>query len=174
MSRYHFITDLRLSVDTQRVWEVVSDPEPWPAWWRWLKRVDLLERGDESGVGARLRYEFGTALPYTISFDTEVVRIVRPRLIESRASGDLEGWGVFQLAADDGGSRLTYNWLVETTKRWMNMLTLIGRPVFSWNHDVLMRDFARGIAAKTDASLLAVENTTVKPGQSGFYQLPPS
>ena len=116
----------------------------------------------------------GTALPYTLAFDVEVIAVDRPNTLVGRASGELQGSGHWAFSdAPAGGTNVRSVWLVETTKAWMNALAPIARPAFSWNHDVLMRDFARGVARITNSDLLSVENTTVKPGSRGFF-VPPA
>lgn len=173
MARYHFVTALRVDADRQRVWDVIVDPVAWVSWWRWLRTVEPLDEGGPDLVGARYRLAFGTALPYTLSFESTTVRVVAPALIEAAASGDLRGRGLWQLEEHaDGGTDLTYTWLVETTKPWMNLLAPIARPAFSWNHDRLMRDFAAGLARAVDGRLLAVDNSTVPPSRPAFYRLP--
>ena len=43
-----------------------------------------------------------------------------------------------------------YDWKVETTKRWMNLIAPIARPLFSWNHDVVMGWGGEGLAKRLD------------------------
>jgi hypothetical protein len=45
-----------------------------------------------------------------------------------------------------------YDWNVETTKAWINYLAPIARPVFKWNHDVVMGWGAEGLAKKLQKS----------------------
>lgn len=173
MARYHFVTRLRICADRQRVWQAILDPAAWPSWWRWLRSAELLEDGDADLVGARYRLSFGTAPPYTLSFESTTVRVIAPALLEAQVSGDLAGSGLRQLDdAAHASTDVTYTWLVETTKRWMNAVAPVARPLFSRNHDVLMRDFGRGLAQDVDARLLLVENTTVPPSHPGFFILP--
>lgn len=173
MARYHFVTELRIGADRQRVWDRIVEPHVWPSWWRWLQRVELLERGDARHLGARRRYTFGTALPYSLSFEATITRVAAPSQLEATAAGDLNGSALFQLTERrDGSTDVTYTWLVETTKRWMNVLAPVARPAFSRNHDVLMRDFGAGLAHACGADLIAVANRTVAPSAPGFYRLP--
>lgn len=102
------------------------------------------------------------------------VRRDPPELLESRAEGELRGTGRWRLADGEDTTDVTYEWLVETTKRWMNVLAPIARPAFSWNHDVLMKDFAKGLAIATRGALIEVVNSTTDPGEEGFYELPPA
>ena len=50
---------------------------------------------------------------------------------------------------------VVYDWQVATTKRWMNLLSPIARPVFEYNHDVVMRWGGEGLARRLGARLLA-------------------
>ena len=173
MAKYHFVTEFSVTADRATVWDALTDPTDWPSWWRWLKRVDVLDEGGEDRLGARYTYAFGTALPYTLAFNLTVTHVDKPSTLAAEASGELQGTGHWRLTdAEGGGTDVTYVWLVETTKRWMNVIAPIGRAAFSWNHDVLMRDFAKGVARITDSELRSVRNTTVKPGAPGFYQAP--
>jgi hypothetical protein len=172
MARYHFVTDIHLSAPPEPVWQFIADPSAWPQWWRWLKTVDILERGDADTLGQRARFTFGTALPYSLSFESETVRAVRPLLLEGKATGELAGTGRWELSGGAMGTNARYTWIVETTKRWMNAMAPIARPAFSWNHDVLMRDFAKGFARAVHAELLQVKNQTVRPRSPGFGDLP--
>ena len=175
MAKYHFVTEFSVTADRERVWESLSDPTGWPAWWRWLKRVEVHDPGGPDRLGARYTYSFGTALPYTLSFQVTVVAVDRPSTLVGRASGELQGEGHWRLTdAEGGGTDVRYVWLVETTKRWMNALAPIARPAFSWNHDILMRDFARGVARVTGSELRSVGNSAVRPGTPGFYAPPAS
>ena len=174
MARYHFVTDFTVTAERDWVWARLTDPTDWPSWWKWLKRVDVHDAGGEDHLGGRYTYAFGTALPYTLAFDMVVTAVDRPNSLTGIASGELQGSGHWRFSdAPGGGTRVEYVWLVETTKRWMNVIAPIGRPAFSWNHDVLMRDFAKGVARITDSDLVSVLNSAVRPGSPGFF-VPPA
>ena len=173
MARYHFTTSMGVTASRDRVWEVLADPVAHAGFWTWLQRVDVLDDGDAAGLGARHRLTFRTALPYTLVFEGEVVRADRPRLLEVRAEGELQGTGRWTLT-DGPVTEVTYEWLVETTRRWMNVLAPVARPLFSWNHDVLMRDFARGLAAATGSELAHVSSSATPPDAPGFWELRPA
>lgn len=169
MARYHFTTTMGVTASRDRVWEVISEPVAYAGFWKRLERVDVLDDGGPDGIGARHRLTFGTALPYTLSMQSEVVRVEPPQLLEMCAEGELRGTGRWTIT---GGpvTEVAYEWLVETTRRWMNVLAPVARPVFAWNHDVLMKDFARGLAAATGSELAHVRCTTTPPGAPGFWE----
>jgi hypothetical protein len=52
-------------------------------------------------------------------------------------------------------SAVLYEWSVHTTKRWMNFLGPVARPVFEYNHNVVMRWGGEGLARRLDCNLLA-------------------
>jgi hypothetical protein len=169
VAHYHFVTDITVGAPIERAWAHIADPTGWPEAWTWLASVEMLDGATPpASRGDRCRYAFRTALPYTLSFVTEVTEVEPPTLLVAEASGELAGTGRWDLTEVEAGTALRYTWLVETTKRWMNVLAPIGRPAFSWNHDVLMKDFARGLAATLDAPLVSVANHTVAPGSPGF------
>jgi hypothetical protein len=168
MARYHFVTDIEVAAAPDPVWDVLADPTSWPAWWRRLRRAVVLAPGRPDGIGRRYRVEFRTALPYTIGFESETTRISRPTVWEARITGDLEGTGVYEVTSLDGISRVRHTWLVGTTKPWMNALAPVARPAFAWNHGVLMRDFAVGLAGRLGVPLLSSGVRQVKPGEAGF------
>ncbi|HKQ32652.1 MAG TPA: polyketide cyclase, partial [Thermodesulfobacteriota bacterium] len=49
-----------------------------------------------------------------------------------------------------------YDWQVETTKPWMNLIAPLARPIFKWNHDVVMKWGAEGLARRLGA--VAIED----------------
>lgn len=81
---------------------------------------------------------WATALPYTITFDMEATRIEHMQLIEGRAVGELDGVGLWTLAPEDGVTRVRYDWRVDLGKPWQRALAPVLRPVFTWNHEVVM------------------------------------
>ena len=51
-------------------------------------------------------------------------------------------------------------WNVETTKRWMNLLAPIARPLFEWNHNVVMNWGAEGLEKRLGASVSNLERVS--------------
>jgi hypothetical protein len=44
---------------------------------------------------------------------------------------------------------------VRTTKRWMNAIAPVARPVFAWNHHAVMKNGGRGLAQLLNTKLVA-------------------
>ena len=148
MADYSFITVWRFRAPLAPVWEAVYRSEEWPAWWRGVERVEVVAEGDERGIGGVRRYTWKSRLPYRLAFDMRLVRVEPQKLIESEAVGELSGRGLWTFSEARGVTTVRYDWQVRTTKPWMNLLTPFARPLFKWNHDVVMDWGAEGLAKR--------------------------
>ncbi|MGD9893139.1 MAG: SRPBCC family protein [Dehalococcoidia bacterium] len=146
MANYSFVTRWRFDAPIEPVWDAIRRYKEWPHWWPSIAEARLITHGDSNGIGEAVEFAFRTRLPYRLRFRMTTVRIVPPRELDGRAEGELRGTGRWRLAPDDGGTRVTYYWDVQTASRWMNLLAPIARPVFRWNHDQVMEDGRRGLA----------------------------
>ena len=154
MAAYRFLTTWCLDAPIERVWEAVSDSAAWPRWWKGVLSAVKLRDGDEGDVGAVWRYTWRSRLPYELEFEMETTRVERPHLLAGRVRGELVGTGTWRFF-EGRGTAVVYEWDVETTKDWMNALAPVARPVFAWNHDVVMRQGGEGLARLLGARLLA-------------------
>jgi uncharacterized protein YndB with AHSA1/START domain len=155
LAQYDFLTTWLLEAPRETVWDVIYDSERWPEWWRGVVTAEKLQEGDENGVGERGRYTWRSRLPYALEFEIVTTRVERPHLLEGEASGELAGTGRWRLFEQDGATAVLYEWDVRTTRRWMNLLAPIARPIFAVNHDWVMRNGGRGLARRVGARLLA-------------------
>ena len=157
MADYSFATLWRFRAPLAPVWEMVYRSEEWPAWWRGVERVERLEPGGADGVGALQRYTWKSKLPYRLAFEMRLTRVEPQSLIEGEAVGELTGRGLWRFTQEADVTRVRYDWNVMTTKPWMNMLAPVARPLFKWNHDVVMNWGAEGIARRLGVERLAAE-----------------
>ena len=157
MASYRFLTTWLIEAERERVWDAIYESERWPEWWRGVEEAERLGDGDEDGIGQVGRYLWRSRLPYPVRFEITTTRVDRPRLLEGRAVGELEGTGLWRLFEDDGITAVLYEWNVSTTRAWMNLLAPIARPVFRWNHDWVMRNGGEGVARLLGARLLAAD-----------------
>lgn len=155
MARYEFLTTWLLRAPRAEVWDVLEDPLAWPAWWRGVESVVEVDGGDAQRVGSRYRVRWRSLVPYPVEFEFEVDQIEIPRLMTGRATGELEGTGTWRLYEQDGVTAVTYDWRVDTTKPWMNVVAPLARPVFEWNHDWVMARGGEGLARRLAVELLA-------------------
>lgn len=155
MADYEFVTIWRFKSPLAPVWEMIYHSKRWPEWWKGVEAVELIKEGAaENQIGSIYRYTWKSKLPYRLKFDMELTRVEPMTMIEGVAVGELSGTGLWQLSSDGDVTTARYDWRVRTTKPWMNLLTPIARPFFKWNHDVVMRWGAEGLAKTLGVSLL--------------------
>jgi hypothetical protein len=156
---YEFWTLWRIEASPAAVFAALGEPTSWPTWWPEFVEVEQLEDGGPDGLGAVYRFVVQSFLPYRLSFRLRVTRREPPLLQEGTAVGELDGFGRLDLREDGGVTIVRYTWCVRTTKRWMNLLSA-ARPLFAWNHDVVMRRGAQGLGRHLGARVLGVESHT--------------
>ncbi|MDB5669312.1 MAG: hypothetical protein JWO25_271 [Alphaproteobacteria bacterium] len=149
---FDFLTEWRLRAPLDRIWARLRDVESWPAWWSSVAAVETLAPGDAEGIDAVHRLTWKTALPYRLAFETRVVRIEPKRRIEAEAVGELTGRGVWTLDPIEAGVCVRYRWQVAPHKPWMRRLAPLLRPVFAWNHEVVMERGRIGLEASLHAA----------------------
>ncbi|MCW3848043.1 SRPBCC family protein [Sphingomonas sp. LB-2] len=143
--QFDLVTDWTFDQPIERVWKLLHDPRGWPRWWPAVLRVEQVEHGDETGVGAVNHFEWQTALPYRLAFEMRVTRLEPMALIEGRAVGDLDGRGLWTLREAADATHVRYQWTVGLRKRWMRWLVPLLAPVFIWNHNRVMEQGRRGL-----------------------------
>ena len=154
MKTYEFTTVWRVAASVESVWNEIYHSELWPLWWKGVESVVEVRAGDERGVGSVRRYTWKSKLPYRLTFEMETVRVEPPFILEGVAKGELDGRGRWQLTSEGDETIARYDWQVQTTKRWMNLLDFIARPAFKWNHDVVMSWGAQGLAKRIGARVV--------------------
>jgi hypothetical protein len=120
-------------------------------WWKSAKAMN-------AASAVFIATSWKSKLPYSLSFDMKTVRIEPPVLLEGIATGELQGHGLWQLSTSGsetagetaGETIVRYDWKVETTKWWMNLLAPIARPLFEWNHNVVMSWGAKGLSERLE------------------------
>lgn len=155
-TKFHLITDWSLDAPREPVWRALLATEEWPWWWRAVVAAEPLADGDANGVGAVRRMTWRTALPYTLTFTMRTTRTEPMALIEGRAEGELTGLGRWTLSGDATHTAVRYEWIVEVTKPWQRAFAPLLRPIFSWNHNVVMGWGYAGLKRKLAARLVAL------------------
>jgi len=154
MAEYRFLTSWLLDRPREAVWDAIYDVEDWPRWWRGLESAEPTGGDKGRGVGTTFRLVWRARVPYRLRMDIEVTALARPELMEGTVTGDLRGTGTWRLGERDGRTEVAYEWDVETTRRWMNLLEPLARPAFAWNHDWVMARGGEGLARRLGGRLL--------------------
>lgn len=156
MARFQFITVWKIEAPLPRVCDAVSECAHWPRWWKGVEKVEEFDPGDADGIGSRRRFTWKGRLPYRLTFDILVTRIVPQTLLIGLASGEVEGMGRWHFASEGVVTVVRYEWRVHTSRRWMNIIAPLARPLFKWNHDQIMRQGAEGMARWLNARLVSL------------------
>ena len=111
----------------------------------------MLRRGDESGVGTVVRQGRRSWVPYTLTFDLEMLRIESRKLLEGRASGDLKGICKWMFTPVSGGTEIRFDVNVRTSRWWMNLPIPFALRIVRANFETIMRWGREGLARKLGA-----------------------
>jgi hypothetical protein len=152
---YRFLTTWLLESPREPVFDAIYDQAAWPEWWRGVEEAVEVRSGAEDGVGTVSRMVWKSLLPYRVGFEVTTTRVERPHLLEGDAVGELSGLGRWRLFEAGEATAVLYEWNVATTRRWMNLIAPVARPVFEWNHDWVMARGAEGLADLLGCRLLA-------------------
>lgn len=155
MTEFHFVTVWRIEAPLPQVCDAISQCMHWPRWWKGVEKVEEIDLGDENGIGSLRRFTWRGRIPYRLTFDVRVIRIIPLNVVEGIASGQVEGVGCWCFSREGLITVVRYNWKVRTNQRWMNIIAPIARPLFKWNHNQVMRQGAEGIARLLNARLVS-------------------
>ena len=153
-NKYSFTTHWQIEAPIKLVWDAIYNSIEWPNWWKGVQSVEELKKGDINGLNGDRRYIWKSVLPYSLVFNMRLIEKEEPRRLKGIAFGELEGMGEWHLSVQNGITDVIYNWDVVTTKKWMNSLAFILKPIFKLNHNVVMHWGALGLAKKLSAKLI--------------------
>lgn len=153
---YRYVTVWCIEAPIEAVCEAIYHSLKWPQWWKNVESVEELSSGDALGIGSVRRYTWRGSLPYRLTFDICVNHLEPLITIEGIASGDVEGKGRWSFTTDGAVTFVHYEWRVHTTPAWMNLLALLARPIFKWNHDTIMQKGGESLAHMLNARLVDI------------------
>ena len=137
---YHFTTHWRMEGTCEDVSEVLDDACDLVRWWPSVYlRVDLLEPGDERGIGKVYDLHTKGWLPYTLRWQFRITEARRPHGWSLEAWGDFVGRGVWTFEQDGPFVNLTYDWHIRADKSLLRYLSFLLKPIFAANHRWAMK-----------------------------------
>lgn len=146
LDHYEFTTHWEFAEPVDRVWREIVRPVDWPQWWPGVEKVVEVRPGtDDDGLLGIHLVTWKSALPYRLTIETQAIRCLRHCNYYVQAYGELEGEGLWTFTETPTTTQVRYDWKVRTTKAWMRWLAPIARPLFRWNHDVVMRWGEQGL-----------------------------
>lgn len=162
MAQYRFVSEWTLDAARGDVWRTLLNSLAWPQWWPGVLWVKQIRPGGTDGIGDVRRYAWRSFLPYTLVFDMELLYIEPQSALHGMAHGEVEGLGRWALADGNGTTRVHYDWNVRTTRRFVNLLSPLARPLIERNHHAIMRQGAHGLARRLNARLLGEHSRTLR------------
>jgi hypothetical protein len=156
MDHYQFETEWTLTTSPEPVFDFLAAAENFADWWPAVTESEVLERGDAEGIGAQVAFRVRSPLLYSLNFRNTVTSIDRPRSIDFKVRGDLTGTGRYEIESGaDGCAIVRIFWYVSTTKKWMNVVAPMARPLFVWGHNRLMEQAAKAVAGQLRAHVVS-------------------
>lgn len=152
---YSFVTKWVIEASVEKLWDAIYESTQWPQWWKGVEDVVVIEKGAPNGIDGIREYTWKSALPYQLSFRMKLVEREDNKLMRGIAFGELDGEGTWTFAEESGITTIHYYWNVHTNKKWMNWFSFILKPAFKYNHKVVMRWGAEGLAKKLEAQLIS-------------------
>jgi hypothetical protein len=148
---YHFVSRWRAGGTCGEVADILGDPLALPRWWPSVYlRVDELSPPRRDGLGRRVRLHTRGWLPYTLTWEFEVVESSYPHGFTIAASGDFVGRGVWTLAQDGAYVDITYDWRLSAEKPLLKRLSFLLRPLFEANHRWAMAQGEESLALELE------------------------
>jgi hypothetical protein len=139
---YNFITRWRVEGTINEVADILKDAADLPRWWPSVYLgVQVMEQGDENGVGKVVSLYTKGWLPYTLRWQFRVTESRYPYGFSLEAWGDFTGSGIWTLEQDGPQVNVIYYWKISADKPLLRSLSFLFKPIFSANHKWAM---ARG------------------------------
>ncbi|HEX8495029.1 MAG TPA: hypothetical protein VF658_19470 [Pyrinomonadaceae bacterium] len=134
-NEYRFIDRWRVEGTVREVSDVIEDGKDLPRWWPSVYlEVEELEPGGEGGLGKIITLRARGFLPYTLRINFHTVETRSPNGFTMKATGDLEGTGIWTFEQDGSFVNITYDWTVQANKRIIRTLSFLLKPLFAANH----------------------------------------
>jgi hypothetical protein len=146
MTPYRFLTTFAIPAPQEAVFEALSHLERWASYWPEMRTFAVTDEGGPDGIGRSVALIVRAPSGYVIGMQLTTERRDPPGRLDVVAEGDVTGRGSWRLMEDDGVTHGSYLWEVATTKRWMNVLAPVARPLFEWNHGRAIRSTLQGLA----------------------------
>ena len=116
-NEYHFVTHWQVEGDVQEVSDILEDVPSLARWWPSVYLdVNILEPGDERGVGKVVSLYTKGWLPYRLRWQFRVTESRAPYGSTLEAWGDFKGRGIRTLEQGGPMVDVTYDWKIRADK----------------------------------------------------------
>jgi hypothetical protein len=144
---YHFITHWRMKGTAEEISDILQDATEMARWWPSVYLdIQVLEPGDERGIGKVVSLYTKGWLPYTLRWRFRVTESNYPQGFTLRAIGDFEGRGIWTFTQDGPWVDVMYDWEIQANKPVLRALSFLLKPIFSANHRWAMERGEKSLA----------------------------
>ncbi len=134
-NHYQFVSRWRIEGTCGEVADVLGDAMEFPRWWPAVYiDVETLRPRDARGLGGLVRLRTRGFLPYTLTWESEVVETQYPYGLTIVATGDFDGRGVWTFTQDGNWVEAIYDWRLTAKKPLLQQLSWLMKPLFESNH----------------------------------------
>jgi len=148
---YRFLSRWRIQGTCGEVADVLGDPLQLTRWWPSVYLdVREIEPPDAHGLGRRVALLTKGWLPYTITWEFQVVASDYPNGFTIVATGDFDGRGVWIFQQDGAFVDVSYDWRLRVEKPLLKHLSFLLKPVFAANHRWAMKQGEQSLSLELE------------------------
>ena len=175
-NQYEFLTRWRVEGTCGEVADILGDPLELPRWWPSVYlHVAELRPADANGLGRRVRLHTKGWLPYTLTWEFEIVESRYPHGSTLVASGDFDGRGVWTFEQTGPVVDIIYDWRLRAEKPLLRRLSFLLKPLFASNHRWAMAQGEHSLRLellrRRSTSAAALEAIAAPPGPITYSAL---
>jgi hypothetical protein len=134
-NEYRFLDRWRVEGTVREVSDIIENGKDLARWWPSVYlEVEELEPGGADGLGKLITLRARGFLPYTLRINFLTIESRSPFGFTLKATGDLEGTGVWTFEPDGPVVNITYDWRIQANKGVIRALSFLLKPIFAANH----------------------------------------
>jgi hypothetical protein len=140
---YVFLERWRVSASAERLYDTLLDFDTYPLW----GAPSYVEgkRLSGTGLGSTGRVSVRGALPYVLTLQCTIVKVVPSREIEIEVEGDLAGRQHWTFVPRGRTTEVSSDFRANTNWAVLSVMTPLLRPVFRWNHKLCKNRAMEGL-----------------------------
>jgi uncharacterized protein YndB with AHSA1/START domain len=140
MPHFHFVTNWTFDSPIDPVWKIITDIQRLPEWWPEFTQAALRGTDRTLRTGQVVDCVLRAPMGYRLRFTLEITELKVPVLMHLKSTGDLEGWGQWDLRPEGDRTAVSYTWDVGMNKPVLGTLSGLApvRAILSRNHAIVM------------------------------------
>jgi len=152
---YAFVTRWTVPGTASKVYAILNDVAGYPRWWPSLATSFQKISDGQGGKGASGHVVTKGFLPYSLQWTYEVTATNPPHGFSIKAFGDVAGDGRWELSQNGDMVDVVYHWTVRGERPLLKYLSPLLRPLFSLNHDYVMKKGEEGLRKELQRVIVA-------------------